>query len=184
MAAALPAASSMNPATISAIMAVLGPLLKGMTGNAGGAGSSFNKGQLDFMKTGLGGLSAGMGDITNDPSYMSGQSWLTGLFSDPEFFKNFEAPLQRQFQEETVGNLANRFAGMGSGGSHGSTGFRNALGREGSKLHEMIASLRGGMQQSGVNQALQYGQAPVSNYLSQLQQFLTPTENTYQSSSF
>lgn len=175
---------AVDPATIAALMQVLGPILKGAFGDKGGAGSTFNNQQQDFMKQGLGGLSPQMGDITQSPNYLSGQSWLTGLFSDPDFFKNFEAPLQRQFQEETVPGLANRFAGMGSGGSTQSTGFRNQLGREGSKLHEMIASLRGGMQQQGISQSLQYAQQPASNYLQQLSQFLTPTQNTYQQSSF
>lgn len=178
------AASAMNPATMAAIFSALAPLLKGMFGDQGGAGSTFNKQQQNFMNQGLGGLNPGMGDITQNPTFKGGNEWLQNLFSDPDFFKSFEAPLMRQFEEETIPGLANRFAGMGSGGSLGSTGFRNQLAREGSNLHEKIASLRGGLQQQGVNQSLQYAQQPASNYLQQLQQYLTPTQNTYQQSSF
>lgn len=184
MAAPVAAASAMNPATMASIFAALAPLLKGIFGDQGGPGSSFNDQQLDFMKQGLGGLNPQQGDITKNQGYQQGQEWLNSLFNDPEFFKSFEAPLMRQFEEETIPGLANRFAGMGSGGSLGSTAFRNQLGREGSTLHEKIASLRGGLQQQGVNQGLQYAQAPVSNYMQQLQQLLTPTQNTYQQSSY
>ncbi len=169
---------------MSAIFSAIAPILKGFFGDKGGAGSSYNDQQKKFMKGGLNSLDQQNPDITQNQNYQEGSDWLSQLFNDPDFFKNFEAPLQRQFEEETIPGLANRFASMGSGGSLGSTGFRNQLGREGSKLHEMIASLRGGMQQQGVNQSLQYAQQPASNYFQQMQQFLQPTENTYQQSSF
>ena len=119
-------------------------------------------------------------DVTQQPGYQQGNQWLMDLFNDPEFFKNFEAPLQRQFQEQTVPELANRFASMGSGGALGSTGFRNQLAREGSNLSTNIAALRGGMQQQGVNQSLQYAQQPFNNLMSLYQQALQPTQNVYQ----
>ncbi len=173
----------MDPATISAIMAVLGPMMKGMFGDQGGPGSSYNDQQQGFMNKGLNQLSGQNPDITQNQNYQEGSDWLSSLFNDPEFFKSFEAPLMRQFEEETIPGLANRFAGMGAGAT-GSTAFRNQLGREGSNLHEKIASLRGGMQQQGVNQSLQYAQQPASNYFQQMQQLLQPINNTYQQSSF
>jgi len=170
----------MDPATISALMAALGPILNMITGKEGEFKSSYNPQQLDFMKQGLGGLNPQMGNINQNPTFQGGNEWLQNLFSDPEFFKSFSAPIMRDFEENTIPNLANRFAGMGSGGSLGSTAFRNQLGRESSTLHEKLATLKGGLQQTGVNQALQYGQAPVSNYMQQLQQLLQPTQNVYQ----
>jgi hypothetical protein len=184
MAAAVPAAAAMDPATMSAIMSALAPILKGVFGNSGGPGSTYNTQQLDFMKKGLTNLNPAQGDITQNQGYQQGMDWLSNLFNDPNFFKSFEAPLMRQFEEETLPGVANRFAGMGSGGSTGSTAFRNQANRESTNLYEKLASLRGGLQQQGVNQSLQYAQQPVSNYLQQLQQFLQPTQNTYQQSSF
>jgi hypothetical protein len=175
---------AVDPATLMAIMKFAGPIIQGLLGDKGGPGSSFNQGQLGFMEKGLNALNPQMGDVSQNQNFQQGSDWLSSLFSDPDFFKSFEAPIQRQFQEETIPGLANRFAGMGTGGALGSTAFRNQLGREGSRLHEMIASLRGGLQQQGVNQSLAYAQQPVSNYLNQLQTFLTPTQNTYQQSSF
>lgn len=170
----------MDPAMISSIMAALGPIINMISGKGGQFGSTYNQQQQDFMKGGLNQLNPQQGDITNNPTFQGGNEWLQSLFSDPEFFKSFEAPLMRQFEEETIPGLANRFAGMGSGGAIGSTAFRNQLGREGSTLHEKIASLRGGLQQQGANQALQYSQQPASNYMQQLQQMLQPTNNVYQ----
>jgi hypothetical protein len=180
-------AAAFNPATITAIMSILGPALQALTGDKGGSGSTYSGQQQE----GIGGIwdiinkiKGGAGDITQNPTYQGGNEWLQSLFNDPEFFKSFEAPLQRQFEEETVPNLANRFAGQGSGGSLGSTAFRNQLGREGSNLHSNIAALRGGMQQQGVNQSLQYSQQPFNNLMSLYNPALTPTNNTYQQSSF
>lgn len=123
----------------------------------------------------------GQSDITQNPQYQQGQEWLNNLFNDPDFFRSFEAPLQRQFEEETIPGLANRFASMGSGGSTGSTAFRNQLAREGSNLSTNIAALRSGMMQQGVNQNLQYAQQPFSNLMQMYQQALgQPINNQYQ----
>jgi hypothetical protein len=149
-------------------------------------GSTYSQNQqslIDNIVNDLKSMKGGAQDITQNPQYQQGQEWLSSLFNDPEFFQKFEAPLQRQFQEQTVPDLANRFASMGSGGSLGSTGFRNQLAREGSNLSTNIAALRGGMQQQGANQALQYAQQPFQNYQQLAQLGLTPTNNTYQQAS-
>jgi hypothetical protein len=172
----------MNPAFL-AIAPMLFSMIENMSGkNDAKQGSTFRPGaisEFDKMLEAINGM-RGAQDVTQNPNYQQGQEWLQSMFSDPEFFKNFEAPLQRQFQEQTIPDLANRFASMGSGGSLGSTGFRNQLGREGSNLHSNIAALRGGIQQQGVNQSLNYAQQPFNNLL-QMQQLATqPTQNTYQ----
>jgi hypothetical protein len=173
----------------TSMMMLLGSLLSGglgaLTGSKGEHGSTYNKNQLKGMDEILQQIRSGTGgpnqDITQNGNYQQGSEWLSNLFgNDPEFWNKFEAPLQRQFNEQTVPDLANRFASQGTGGSLGSTGFRNQLAREGSNLSTNIAALRGNMQQQGVNQALQYGQQPVNNWMQQLQSILNPTQNTYQ----
>lgn len=156
--------------------------LSGLGGKPGEHGSTYSKkarGLIDETIDAVRGM-RGSQDITQQPGYQTGMGWLQGLFNNPDFFDQFEAPLQRQFQEQTIPNLANRFAGMGSGGSLGSTGFRNQLAREGSNLHTNIAALRGGMQQAAIPQLLGYSQQPFSNMMSLMQNALTPTQNTYQ----
>ncbi len=156
-------------------------ILETLFGSSPKQGSTFSKGQqstIDEILQSIKGMKGGAQDITQNQGFQSGQNWLESLFNDPQFFQNFEAPLQRDFQERTIPELANRFASMGSGGSTGSTAFRNALGREGSNLSTNIGALRGGLQQQGVNQALQYGQQPFQNLMQLLQTGLQPTQNT------
>jgi hypothetical protein len=175
----------MDPATISAIMSILGPVMQAFSGSQGKQGSTYNKGQLsqlDQIMNDLKGM-RGSQDITQNQNYQTGQDWLQSMFSDPEFFNKFEAPMQRQFQEQTVPELANRFAGMGSGGSTGSTAFRNQLAREGSNLHTNIAAMRGSMQQQAIPQMMNYAQQPFQNYMTLMNTAMTPTQNTYQQGS-
>ena len=143
--------------TFAPYLAALAPVLLSMM-NQGGKdeehGSTYTPGQqggIDDILNMIKGMK-GNADITQNPQYQQQNDWLMSMFNDPEFFNKFEAPLQRQFQEETVPGLANRFASMGSGGAMGSTAFRNQLGREGSNLSTNIAALRGGMQQNAVGQ--------------------------------
>jgi hypothetical protein len=171
----------MNPMAMMALMTALGGL-SGLGGDKAQKGSSFGENQLggisDILQQikGMGGAP----DISQDQNFQNGQGWLNDLYNDENFFDKFEAPLMRQFNEETVPGLANRFASMGSGGSTGSTAFRNQLGREGSNLSTNIAALRGGMQQQGVGQSLQYAQQPFQNIMQMYNQALgQPTQNQY-----
>jgi hypothetical protein len=173
----------MDPMTMMALMTAISGIGSALTSNKGERSSSFGENQLGGIDDILASIKnmGGNRDITQNPSYQSGQNWLQNLFNDQDFFRAFEAPLQRQFEENTIPELANRFASMGSGGAQGSTAFRNQLAREGSNLHTNIAALRGGMQQQGVNQGLQYAQQPFSNLMSMYQQALSqPTMNQYQ----
>ena len=173
----------MDPATLMALASAASSIIGGLTGSKGETKSSYGKkqqGLIDEVTDAIRSMRGGAQDITQQPGYQQGNEWLMNLFNDPNFFNAFEAPLQRQFQEQTVPDLANRFASMGSGGALGSTGFRNQLAREGSNLSTNIAALRGGLQQQGVNQSLQYAQQPFSNLMSLYQQALQPTQNVYQ----
>lgn len=60
----------------------------------------------------------------------------------------FEAPLKRQFQEDIIPQIAENFAGMGSGGLNSSS-FRNAGVRAGTDLAERLGSIRAGLRQQG-----------------------------------
>ena len=171
----------MNPMMMMAIPSILSAI-GGLTGSNAKQGSTYTKGQrntIDDVLESIRGMRGGAQDITQNQNYQTGQDWLQSMFNDPQFFDKFEAPLQRQFQEQTVPELANRFAGMGSGGSTGSTGFRNQLAREGSNLSTNLGALRGGMQQQAIPQLAQYAQQPFSNLMNLYQQALQPTMNQY-----
>ncbi len=171
----------LNPMMMMAIPALL-TALGGLTGDKAKQGSTYNKGQrsaIDDILGSIKGMKGGSQDIQQQPGFQQGNDWLMSMFNDPNFFNKFEAPLQRQFQEQTIPDLANRFASMGSGGSLGSTGFRNQANREAGNLSTNIGALRGGMQQQAIPQLLGYAQQPFSNLMSLYNQALQPTQNQY-----
>lgn len=154
-------------------------------GKKGEQSSSFSEGQqggIEGLLQMLQGMSGGGGmDINQNPMYQQGNEYLMSMFNDPEFFKNIEAPMQRQFEENTVPDLANRFASMGSGGALGSTGFRNQMAREGSNLHTNMAAQRSQMQMQALPQMFGSANQPFNNMMQMYGQALgQPTQNQYQ----
>ncbi len=141
-------------------------------GNKGEFKSPYPTETHDLLKDLTKGMKGGAPDITQNPQYQQGNEWLNALFNDPEFFKRFEAPMLRQFEEQTMPQLANRYAAMGTGGAFQGSAFRNQVAREGANLQEKIAAMRGNMQQQGVNQAMQSAQMPSTNYQNQLNSIL------------
>lgn len=73
------------------------------------------------------------------------------LMGGNEAYNAFAAPYLRQFQEEIVPGLAERFAGAGA---LSSSGFAQALGGAGAGLQERLASLRAQQQQGAIGSAL------------------------------
>lgn len=88
-------------------------------------------------------------------NYNQAQNWLSQLLQGgDEAFNRFEAPYKRQFNEQTVPGLAERFAGLGAlGGGLSSSGFGQALSSAGAGLSENLASLRSGLQGQAAGQA-------------------------------
>lgn len=105
--------------------------------------------------------------INQSPLYGAGQSFLQDILSgSPESMQKFQAPHIRQFQEQTAPQIAERFAGAGTGaGAFNSSSFQNALSQAGQRLQENLASLQGNMQFNALPQALAYAQQPYSNTL-------------------
>lgn len=104
---------------------------------------------------------SGPGGIGQGGALQGGQNFLQQLLSgSPEATKAFEAPYKRQFNEETIPELANRFSGgfgiPGAASARSSSGFQQALAQAGTGLSENLAALRGGMQLQGIPLALQY----------------------------
>lgn len=122
--------------------------------------STLNPQQSQLLQQLLGSMSGQAGNIEQNPLYQSGQSYLQGILGGDT--SKFEAPLMRQFQEEIIPGLAERFSGAGAG-AQSSSAFQQALGREGAGLTERLGALRGGLQGQAAQQALGYAQQPVSN---------------------
>jgi hypothetical protein len=87
-----------------------------------------------------------------------------------EFIEQLQAPALRQFQEQIIPGLAERFSAAGSG-AQGSSAFQQALGQAGAGLSEQLAAQRAGL---GVQQQQQGLQGLLSLLgLSQQPQFAT-----------
>lgn len=111
----------------------------------------FNQG-LDVLRQGMQAQGPGQAE-------QSGLNYLQGIMSqDPAMMKQFEAPYMRQFNEEVVPQIAERFAGMGG---MNSSGFQQTMGQAGSSLMERLAALRGGLGMAAAQQAAQYAQLPM-----------------------
>lgn len=89
---------------------------------------------------------------------------------DPQLMEEMERSNLREFTG-TMGNLASRFSGQGTGGRH-SSGFQLASGAEARNLQERLAAQRGQMQQQAIkdlmglsNQIL--GQNPYDTFLTE-----------------
>jgi hypothetical protein len=173
----------MNPMLIMALASAAASMYSAhKQGQPGEQKSSYSPGAQGGLEDALKMVQQmkGGSDIRQNQQYQQGNEWFNSLFNDPEFFKSFEAPARRQFEEEIVPGVANRFAAQGSGGSLGSTGFRNQMAREGSNLETNLAAMRGGMQQQAIPQMLGYAQQPFQNYQSLLGTATQPTQNIYQ----
>ena len=72
-----------------------------------------------------------------------GMDYLRSLFSqDPKAMQQFEAPMKREFSEQIMPQISERFAGLGA---LNSSGFQQSLAQAGSGLSERLAALRGGL---------------------------------------
>jgi hypothetical protein len=72
-----------------------------------------------------------------------------------EAVQQFAEPYMRQFEQQTVPGLAERFAGMGAmGGGLSSSGFGQALGAAGGNLQAQLAALKAGLGQQAAQQLM------------------------------
>lgn len=119
-----------------------GGALSWLTGRPGGFEhfKNFSPEQEDIINKILGRL-GGLNEESMD--------YLHQILSDnPELMKQFEAPALRQFQEQIVPGLAERFT---QAGARSSSGFNQALAQQAGSLSERLAAMRAGLK----NQALQ-----------------------------
>jgi len=110
----------------------------------------------------VGGLSAPMQEALQYLSQI--------LSGSPEALEAYRAPAMREFREEIVPGLAERFSGMGAG-AQGSSAFGQQMGAAGASLAERLAAMKAQQQQQAVGQlgglygmgmqpAFQWGQLP------------------------
>ena len=96
--------------------------------------------------------------------YKRGYGYLKDLYSDdPKAMEAFQKPYLRQFRQEVVPEITQRYSEFGEGGLQ-SSGFQNALAQASQGLQENLASMRSGMQMQALPQSLNYLQGPVQSY--------------------
>lgn len=174
----------MDPAIMSLLAGLFTGGMGALGGNEGKQKSSFSKTQqtgINDILNAIKGMKGNAQDVTQSPQFQQGNEFLNRLFNDQSFFENIEAPALRQFNEQIAPDIANRFASMGSGGSMGSTAFRNQINREGANLAQNLSAQRTGMQQAALPQTYAAAQQPFSNLMQMYQQALgQPMMNQYQ----
>lgn len=85
------------------------------------------------------------------------------LSDNPADMQAFAAPQMRQFNEQIIPDLAEQFAGMGSGGLS-SSGFRNAAVNAGTDLSERLGAIRANLRQSSAQGLQGIGQTGLGNF--------------------
>jgi hypothetical protein len=118
--------------------------------------------------------------IQNQPLYQQGQSFLGNILGGGQgAFDAFQAPQLRQLREQILPQIANQYAGMGTGaGGLNSSAFINSANQAGARTQENLAAQQAGLQFQAAGQALPYAQQPYQNQLAGLG--AQPFTNTYQ----
>ncbi len=107
----------------------------------------FTEGQQDLFSQAQQGVSQGLPEAF--------QRLFSIMSQDPKAMEAFEAPAKRQFQEEIVPSIAERFTGQFGEGSQRSSAFGQQLGQAGAGLSENLAAQRGEMGQNAMTQLMQ-----------------------------
>lgn len=85
------------------------------------------------------------------------------LSNNPQDFDAFAAPELRRYNEQTIPDLAEQFAGMGAGGLQ-SSGFRNAAVSAGTDLNERLGAIRANLRSQSAQGLMNIGQQSLQDY--------------------
>ena len=122
---------------------------------------AMDKHQMSYLKNILGQLKGQNINLNQSPMFQQGESYLSDLLSgSPESTAAFEAPAMRQFQEQIMPMIMERFAGTGTSNS---SGLQQTLAQAGGSLAERLQDMRSRLQFGGAQQALGYAEAPMQN---------------------
>ena len=85
------------------------------------------------------------------------------MSNDSATMNQLSAPETRRFNEQTIPDIAEQYAGMGSGGLS-SSGFQNAAVGAGTDLSERLGAIRAQLRQQGAQGLQSIGQSALGNY--------------------
>lgn len=157
----------MNPLVLLAIGAGLQGIAGGMASKQSGGsfwgGKPAGFAQVDALNPQQQAFRSNMLGLLQGPQ-QSGMDWISDILGgSPEAFAKYERPYMRQFEQEIVPGIAERFAGLGSHGAQSSSGQQLAMAQAGRELSENLASMRGKLQSEALGRLqgmLQLGMAP------------------------
>lgn len=139
--------------------------------------STKTPGQQDLMASMLQALQNG-GIFGNQGLYNQSSGYLNNLYSQsPDAFNRMSDPYMRQFQQQTVPGLAERFSSAGEGGRH-SSGFNQAIGQAGANLSSQLGSMFEGLRSQNLGNAMGFSNMPFNQAQGALGQNMF--ENVYQ----
>jgi hypothetical protein len=146
------------PALASAAASIFSSLNKG--GNDNKKVSNYDKNQQKFWNQ----------YSQNATQNLGGQQDVMGLLQsmlnpNSDFFKNFENQQMNQFNEQTLPNIAERFAGGAHGGALSSSGFGQALSGGAAGLQSNLAAGKSGMIMQALQQLMQQYNQQATNVL-------------------
>jgi hypothetical protein len=126
------------PGWEQAIMPIIGALIGGTGALASGGGFMGKKARNEPLSL-------------YDPQQQASSDFLNKQGMQNANFAGIENLARKNFSEQTIPSLAERFTSMGAGAQR-SSGFQNAIGRAGSDLESQLAALRGefGLSQLGL----------------------------------
>ena len=120
---------------------------------------------------------SGQGGLGQSPLFGQASSLLQGILSgQDQGAAALEAPAMRQFQEQIIPGIAERFSGLGAG-AQSSSAFQQALGGAGAGLAERLAAMQSERQTGALGQALPFAQAPFQQQMGLLG--VSPFQNIY-----
>lgn len=108
-------------------------------------------------------IQAGLGKGAGGAYGTAADYYYNLLGNNPEDFEAFAAPETRKFREQTIPELSEQFAGMGSG-ALSSSGFRNAAVGAGTDLAERLANIRATLRQNAALGLQNIGQAGLQSF--------------------
>jgi hypothetical protein len=143
-------------------------------GKKGGKGKSFLQGSPEehtrtstLMPEQMGlynqSINAGMGRGAGGAFGTAADYYRDMLSDNPSDMDAFAAPEMRRYAEDIAPNIAEQYAGMGSGGLN-SSGFRNAQNQAGVDLAERLGSIRANLRQNAAQGLTGIGQVGLGNY--------------------
>lgn len=109
-------------------------------------------------------------EFEKSPLFRKSTSYLDQLLSDsPQALEQFQRPYMRQYEQEIVPQIAERFAGIGG---MSSSGFNQAMAQSGRELAENLASMREQLRSGASDRAIQASAMPAQQRLQILQTLL------------